>query len=51
MSDNEIPGLRKRMEGGLKTLSQEFTGLRTGRASARPARRRYGGRLRHDDAA
>lgn len=33
MSDNEIPGLRKRMEGGLKTLAQEFSGLRTGRAS------------------
>lgn len=34
MSDNDIPGLRKRMEGGLKTVGQEFSGLRTGRASA-----------------
>jgi ribosome recycling factor len=34
MQDNEITGLRKRMEGSLKTLAQEFSGLRTGRASA-----------------
>ncbi len=33
MSEHEIPGLRKRMEGALKTLTQEFSGLRTGRAS------------------
>jgi ribosome recycling factor len=33
MSDNDIPGLRKRMEGALKTLAHEFSGLRTGRAS------------------
>jgi ribosome recycling factor len=34
MSDNDIPGLRKRMEGAMKTLAHEFSGLRTGRASA-----------------
>lgn len=33
MSDNDIAGLRKRMEGAMKTLAQEFSGLRTGRAS------------------
>jgi ribosome recycling factor len=33
MSDNDIPGLRKRMEGALKQLAHEFSGLRTGRAS------------------
>lgn len=33
MSDNEIPGLRKRMEGAMKQLAHEFSGLRTGRAS------------------
>src|SRR5580704_17424848 len=34
MSDNDIPGLRKRMEGAIKTLAHEFSGLRTGKASA-----------------
>lgn len=34
MSDNDINGLRKRMDGALKTLAHEFSGLRTGRASA-----------------
>ena len=34
MSDNDIAGLKKRMEGALKTLAHEFSGLRTGRASA-----------------
>lgn len=33
MSDNDIPGLRKRMEGAIKQLTHEFGGLRTGRAS------------------
>ncbi len=33
MSDNDLPGLRKRMEGAMKTLAHEFSGLRTGRAS------------------
>ncbi|HEU5046298.1 MAG TPA: ribosome recycling factor [Rickettsiales bacterium] len=33
MSDNDISGLRKRMEGAMKTLAHEFAGLRTGRAS------------------
>src|ERR1700677_4849577 len=33
MSDNDIPGLRKRMDGAIKTLAHEFSGLRTGRAS------------------
>ncbi len=33
MSDNDITGLRRRMEGALKTLAHEFQGLRTGRAS------------------
>jgi ribosome recycling factor len=33
MSDNDIAGLRKRMEGAMKTLAHEFSGLRTGRAS------------------
>jgi len=33
MSDNDISGLRKRMDGALKTLAHEFSGLRTGRAS------------------
>ena len=33
MSDNDTPGLRKRMEGAMKTLQHEFSGLRTGRAS------------------
>lgn len=33
MNDNDTAGLRKRMEGALKTLSHEFAGLRTGRAS------------------
>ena len=33
MSDNDLAGLRKRMEGALKTLANEFSGLRTGRAS------------------
>jgi len=30
---NDIPDLRKRMDGAMKTLTQEFSGLRTGRAS------------------
>jgi len=34
MSDNDLAGLRKRMEGAVKTLAHEFQGLRTGRASA-----------------
>jgi len=34
MSDNDINGLKKRMEGAMKTLAHEFSGLRTGRASA-----------------
>ncbi len=34
MSDNDIAGLRKRMDGALKTLMHDFSGLRTGRASA-----------------
>jgi ribosome recycling factor len=33
MSDNDISGLRKRMDGAIKTLAHEFSGLRTGRAS------------------
>lgn len=33
MSDNDVAGLRKRMDGALKTLAHEFSGLRTGRAS------------------
>lgn len=33
MSGHDIPDLRKRMEGAMKQLSHEFTGLRTGRAS------------------
>lgn len=33
MSGNDIPDLRKRMEGALKQLAHEFSGLRTGRAS------------------
>ena len=33
MSDNDLAGLRKRMEGAVKTLVHEFSGLRTGRAS------------------
>lgn len=33
MSEHDLPGLRKRMEGALKTLAHEFSGLRTGRAS------------------
>lgn len=33
MSDNDLPGLRKRMEGAMKQLAHEFSGLRTGRAS------------------
>jgi ribosome recycling factor len=33
MSDHDLPGLRKRMEGAIKTLAHEFSGLRTGRAS------------------
>ena len=33
MSDNDITGLKRRMEGSLKTLAHEFSGLRTGRAS------------------
>lgn len=34
MSEHDIAGLRKRMDGALKTLAHEFAGLRTGRASA-----------------
>ncbi|MEI6730251.1 MAG: ribosome recycling factor [Pseudomonadota bacterium] len=33
MSENELAGLKKRMEGALKSLDHEFGGLRTGRAS------------------
>lgn len=33
MSENDISGLRKRMDGAIKTLAHEFSGLRTGRAS------------------
>lgn len=33
MSEHDLPGLRHRMEGAMKTLQGEFAGLRTGRAS------------------
>lgn len=33
MSDHSLPELRRRMEGAIKTLQTEFSGLRTGRAS------------------
>lgn len=33
MPDNEISDLRRRMEGAVKTLHTDFSGLRTGRAS------------------
>jgi len=34
MTAHDLPELRRRMEGAMKTLSNEFAGLRTGRASA-----------------
>ena len=34
MTDNSLPDLRRRMEGAMKTLQSDFSGLRTGRASA-----------------
>ncbi len=34
MTAHDIPELRRRMEGSIKSLQHEFSGLRTGRASA-----------------